>query len=248
MDLHRAIELLPIGPYEVRPSTDSRYNWDLYFGSRLVGQVILTFPDLGVQDRLVYREHLAEMVKNGGGLLRWVSSVRTPEAFPEETYLSDATRIVDPSSGDLKQEFVRVPGDRAYIGELYREAIRLREESERAREQAVHLAKIEVDEAFAEARLQALIKLKGDPYNIAKPTEKQIEDMVILDPSVKTARRQSLDKIRVARKNQADAEDWERKFKGILDALDKKEKMLSMLGAHIRHEFSPGPRIRESEE
>jgi len=135
-----------------------------------------------------------------------------------DSYLADCVQI---SPEALQEEFVRVPADLAYWGELHAQAVKQH-----------LLAKVEVERLGARLSLECRERLLAEGK---KPTESTVEAAVMLDPSYHAARLTAVE-----------AEATRVALRSRFDAVATKRDMLQSLGAQIRVEMERDPIVREA--
>ncbi len=242
--LGEVLGLLPKGPYSLKHLVENTF--DLYAGEVKVAQLNLAplaytamaESQLSPDD---WNKVLKKLIEEGGAHLRWVSFAHRPLAFPDDIYLTDVTAL-DPLK--IREEFARICGDRAYIGELYRDNIYIREQTEYQRDRDILTAKIDQQALEGLKRLQAVALLK-EQYGLVKPTSEQVQAFLDQDPEIVESRKKLALLTHHSEMQVVEAMQWEIKNKNILKALDTKEQMLSMLGSHVRRELESSERTSD---
>jgi hypothetical protein len=230
---------MPNGPFSLaREGLTNTYSLIDVHTSRVVAQLDFTalskLSDLESLTKLEWSALLNKYLSKGGSALRWVAPASLPAAYPEEPYLTDATTL---NPDKIREEFTRISGDRAYLGELYRNAIYQREQQDNTAAREISEAKAHLASVEGAALLKGIETLKQAPYNLAKPTEAQVNAWVDSNPSVLAARKELAQLICEANNRVVETTQWELRFKNAIAAITTKENMLTMLGSHIREDM-----------
>lgn len=133
--------------------------------------------------------------------------------------MEDEVFNIDPIN--LNESFVRLPGDMAYAGALYRDSV-----------QAYLTAKRDFQVKEAEIRLVTRARLKGEGSRV---TESTVEATVLTNPAWSSAKQTYIE---------AEAEMTGAKLR--VEAIKAKRDMLIQMGAQYREEMKADPQIRSA--
>ena len=135
-----------------------------------------------------------------------------------DKYLADCVTITPEA---IQEEFIRVPADLAYWGELHAQAVK------------VHLtAKMEVERMAAKLAMEYRERMSVEGK---KTTEATVEAAVLLDSAYHEARLAAIE-----------AEATRASLRSRFDAVAAKRDMVQSLGAQIRVEMERDPIVREA--
>jgi hypothetical protein len=126
---------------------------------------------------------------------------------------------IDPIN--LNDSFVRLPGDLAYAGALYKDAVK---------NYLVAKRDFQIREAELRLRTRALLKSEG-----SKITESIVEATVLTNPAWAEAKKKYIE---------SEAEMTGAKLK--IEAIKAKRDMLIQMGAQYREEMKADPQIRSA--